>query len=179
MRSLTLTFSLIALLGSIHAGPRTVVADENTVVIEHMEDLARCRPEQLDAVFASGWVAGIPTGRLQGTPLVNPGSRNAVQASRTGRLFWSGKRIEQTGADANNFFFGVPSVRAKVSIQNSLRDGRPAIVLDYSGTSVIYRNVRDEIREVAPGVYLGYVDDTRTPEPATRRWFALESMRGQ
>jgi hypothetical protein len=36
-------------------------------------------------------------------------------------------------------------------------DGRPCIVLDYSRTSFVASMVRDEIRELAPGVYLGVV----------------------
>jgi hypothetical protein len=34
-------------------------------------------------------------------------------------------------------------------------DGEETIVLDYSQTSLAARSVRDEIREVAPGLYLG------------------------
>jgi hypothetical protein len=36
-------------------------------------------------------------------------------------------------------------------------DGREAIVLDYSVSSLPFRAIRDEIREVAPGLYLGVV----------------------
>ena len=154
-----------------------VRADENTVVVNTMQDLARCQPAQLEALFASGSVSGIPTGRLRGLPLVNPGSPSAETVSQGSRLVWSGKVISADGSRARNYFFGLPSVPAKVSIQPSLRDGRPALVLDYSETSLVYRNVRDEIREVSPGVYLGYVDDIRTAEPASRRWFAFESPR--
>ena len=153
-------------------------ADEsNTVVIQTMHDLARCQPGQLEALFAHGSISGIPTGRLNGLPLVNPGSASSETASRGGRLVWSGKVISADGSRARNFFFGLPSVPAKASIQPSLRDGRPALVLDYTETSLVYRYVRDEIREVSPGVYLGYVDDTRTAEPASRRWFAFEAPR--
>ncbi|HSR41814.1 MAG TPA: hypothetical protein VLL48_06575, partial [Longimicrobiales bacterium] len=33
----------------------------------------------------------------------------------------------------------------------------PAIILDYSKSSLVARKIRDEIREVGPGVYLGQV----------------------
>lgn len=153
------------------------IAAEEQVIIERLEDLARCNPSQLDALFSFGTVSGIPTGRLRGLPLVNPGSRSSVAASQGGRLAWSGKRIDANGLGAINFFFGIPSVRANTRIEPSLRDGRPAIVLDYSQSSFVYRNVRDEIREISPGIFLGYVDDTRTSEPTARRWFGLESAR--
>jgi hypothetical protein len=43
-------------------------------------------------------------------------------------------------------------------------DNQPAIILDYSKTSLVARSVRDEIREVGPGTYLGivYIGHTKT-----------------
>ena len=48
-------------------------------------------------------------------------------------------------------------MRAKVYKEASWFDGVETIVLDYSKTSFFARHVRDEIREVAPGLYLGLV----------------------
>ena len=48
-------------------------------------------------------------------------------------------------------------MRAKVYKEASWFDGKETIVLDYSKTSFVARKVRDEIREVAPGLYLGLV----------------------
>ena len=48
-------------------------------------------------------------------------------------------------------------MRAKVYKEASWFDGEETIVLDYSKTSFVARQVRDEIREVAPGLYLGLV----------------------
>ena len=53
--------------------------------------------------------------------------------------------------------FGVRAVRAKVYIGDSWLDGNKAIIFDYSKTSFIAQGIRDEIREVEPGVYLGKV----------------------
>jgi hypothetical protein len=53
--------------------------------------------------------------------------------------------------------FGVRAIRAKVYRDSSWTDGHDCIVLDYSKTSLVARWIRDEIREVAPGVYLGQV----------------------
>jgi hypothetical protein len=36
-------------------------------------------------------------------------------------------------------------------------DGKETIIIDYSTTSFVAKKVRDEIREVEPGVYLGKV----------------------
>jgi hypothetical protein len=74
-------------------------------------------------------------------------------------LGWRGKVIEPDGAGLKNRVgpLGVPAVRALVRPGESLVDGAPCVVLDYSTTSVVARNVRDEIRLVAPHLYLGVV----------------------
>ena len=53
--------------------------------------------------------------------------------------------------------FSLTFIVAKVYRGNSWMDGRPTIVIDYSKTSFFARLIRDEIREVEPGVYLGKV----------------------
>ena len=68
-------------------------------------------------------------------------------------------------------------VRGVFQIAPSVRDGRPAIILDYTGTSLLYRNARDEIREISPGLFLGFVIDIRDPSAKARRWFAFEPAR--
>ena len=59
---------------------------------------------------------------------------------------------------------GFKLVRAKVYKDASWFDGEETIVLDYSKTSS-WPPVRDEIREVAPGVYLGLVFWERRRSP--------------
>jgi hypothetical protein len=51
--------------------------------------------------------------------------------------------------------FGIAAIAARVYKGESFLDGEECIVLDYSRTSSSARWVRDEIREVGPGVYLG------------------------
>jgi hypothetical protein len=46
---------------------------------------------------------------------------------------------------------------AKVYRGPSWLDGKQAIVIDYSKTSFVAARIRDEIREVEPGLYLGKV----------------------
>jgi hypothetical protein len=52
---------------------------------------------------------------------------------------------------------GLKAIIAKVYKAASWFDGKESIVLDYSQTSLIAEWVRDEIRQVGPGVYLGIV----------------------
>ena len=53
--------------------------------------------------------------------------------------------------------FSIRAIKAEVYRDKSWLDGRDVIVLDYSRTSLLARKIRDEIREVAPGLYLGKV----------------------
>src|SRR2546421_327244 len=54
-------------------------------------------------------------------------------------------------------------------------DGRPALILDYADTSLVYKKYRDEIREVAPGLYLGLMYKRRCPQPKFKMYFALQA----
>jgi len=51
----------------------------------------------------------------------------------------------------------VHAIAADVYTGRSWFDGADCIVLDYSKRSLLARFVRDEIRRVAPGLYLGLV----------------------
>ena len=53
-------------------------------------------------------------------------------------------------------------------------DGRPSLILDYQGTSLVYGRYRDEIRQVAPGLYLGAMFARAEPRPTFARYFAFE-----
>ena len=52
---------------------------------------------------------------------------------------------------------GIHAVQAKVYKEASWFDGQECIVLDYSHTSLIAHWIRDEMRLVAPNLYLGIV----------------------
>ena len=75
------------------------------------------------------------------------------------RIVPIGKVFRRAKGDLKNKIlpFGIKAVRAKVYKDPSWFDGKETIVLDYSKTSLLARRVRDEIREVSPGVYLGLV----------------------
>jgi hypothetical protein len=58
--------------------------------------------------------------------------------------------------------FGLKAVIARIRQENSWLDGKPCIVLDFSETSTVAQWVRDEIRMIGPGPYLGKVYWSRT-----------------
>jgi hypothetical protein len=90
-------------------------------------------------------------------------------------VIWQGKVFEPCQGTAVNRFFCVSVIRGQVYSGCSWHDGGPALILDYQNTSLVYKNYRDEIRQVAPGLYLGLMYDRTTCPPKTVMYFALES----
>ena len=120
--------------------------------------------EELDAVYRSVTAGTIPEGDTRGTAIV-AGSFFARWYARFARLFaWQGKVFDLFAADGQSGIlinkvtpFSLTFIVAKVYRDASWLDGRETIVIDYSRTSFFARRIRDEIREVEPGVYLGKV----------------------
>ena len=135
--------------------------------------LVRMSGPELDALYRQGAAVGIPAGRVRGTALLAPGTRrNRAMAAGT-RLVWQGKVFDPAEPLAVNRFFGLPLIRAQVMQDRSWFDGSPSLVLDYSRTSRVYAQYRDEIRQVAPGLFLGLMY-ARTAPPTLRMYFVLE-----
>ena len=130
----------------------------------------------VDALYRQGTSVGMPPGRVRGTALLAPGTRRNAALARGTRLVWQGKVFEPAEAFAVNRFFGLPMIRAQVFQDQSWLDGAPALVLDYSRTSRVYAQYRDEIRQIAPGLFLGLMYARTTPQPTLRMYFALESQ---
>jgi len=133
-------------------------------------------PCELEQLYAQGCLAPIPPGKIRGQALLNPGTKLAVPASRASRLVWQGKIFNTDGCTAVNRFFGLRAIKANVYTAESWRDGRPALILDYSQTSLLYAPYRDEIRQIAPGLYLGLMFDRTVCPPKLKMYFALECV---
>jgi hypothetical protein len=115
---------------------------------------------ELGRLFGSGRVGAIPDGRGRGTVLLGTGGIAARLAAYLGyALAWRGKVVNSRTARLKNILtpLAIQAIEAEIYQQDSWYDGEPCIVLDYSKTSVVAHYVRDEIREIAPGVFLGLV----------------------
>jgi hypothetical protein len=144
----------------------------SAITIDQMVQMSR--PE-LDGLYRSAGAGPAPAGAVRGTALF-PDASLALTRSRLARAVWQGKVFHPDGSGAVNRFFGVRMIRAEVYPGSSWMDGGPALILDYSRTSRIYGRYRDEIRQVAPGLYLGAMYDRTTPTPTFTRYFALQSQ---
>lgn len=120
--------------------------------------------EELDEVYRKSDSGTLPTGDTRGTAIVT-GSWFSKSIAAVARLFaWQGKVFDiyasegDAGVLINKItLFSLTFVVAKVYRGKSWLDGKETIVIDYSTTSFFAKRIRDEIREVEPGVYLGKV----------------------
>jgi hypothetical protein len=131
-----------------------------------VNDLLGMSQDQLDETFRGGSSESIPHGDAEGTVLVATDTRllAAKGLDRLIALFarqvaWSGKIVDARKGELVNKItpLEIPAIKAKVYKAPSWFDGEEAIILDYSKSSFVAKKIRDEIREVAPGLYLGQV----------------------
>lgn len=131
--------------------------------IERLMDMSQ---QELDDLFSSVPAGEIPDGEAEGTAIVAPGTRfTPIIAKFINGFAWQGKVFDGTKGVLRNKIlpFGLNAIIAKVYKDKSWLDGKECIVLDYSDTSLVAQWIRDEIRAIAPGMYLGkvYWDDNR------------------
>ncbi len=119
--------------------------------------------EQLDEIYKNATAGKVPTTEMRGTAIV-AGSQFSQLYARLARLLaWQGKVFDifappDCGVLINKITpFSLNFIVAKVYRGASWMDGKETIIIDYSKTSFFAKKIRDEIREVEPGIYLGKV----------------------
>jgi hypothetical protein len=115
---------------------------------------------ELDQLFTASPPGEIPDGEAKGTAIIAPGTSFSDEIAAFINLFaWQGKTFDATRGRLTNRIlpFGFNAIIAKVYKAPSWLDGKECIVLDYSETSLVAHWIRDEIRQIAPGLYLGKV----------------------
>lgn len=116
--------------------------------------------EQLDDLFKASPAGDIPNGEAQGTAIIAPGTKYSEPIAKIINHFgWQGKVFDAEKGFLKNkiLMFGLEAIVAKVYKGDSWLDGKECIVLDYSDTSLVAHWIRDEIRLIGPGFYLGKV----------------------
>ena len=123
--------------------------------------------KDLDALFSSSVAGDIPNGEAAGTAIIAPGTTYTSEIASLVNIFvWQGKSFDAAHGTLRNriLAFGLNAIVAEVYKSTSLFDNRECIVLDYSKTSLLAEHIRDEIRQIGTGMYLGivYWDQTKT-----------------
>jgi len=116
--------------------------------------------KELDDLFTASPAGDIPNGPAKGTAIIAPGTHYSQPIAEVINLFgWQGKVFDgQKGLLKNSVsLFHVHAIVAKVYKGPSWLDNKECVVLDYSDTSIVAHYIRDEIRLIAPNVYLGKV----------------------
>ena len=115
---------------------------------------------ELDALFSAHEAGPIPDGEADGTAIIAPGTVFSPEIAEVINIFaWKGKVFNSPSGFLYNriLSLGLNAIVARVYKGPSWLDGKECIVLDYSETSLVASHVRDEIRLVEPGFYLGLV----------------------
>jgi hypothetical protein len=123
---------------------------------------------ELQVMFAQADAGDIPIGSGSGQALMATGTFAGRPLLALVRLLaWKGKVFDPDTHTLRNRItpFGLKAITADVYVDASRLDGRPCIVLDYSKTSRVAGFVRDEIRQIGPGLYIGlvYVGSRQAP----------------
>jgi hypothetical protein len=123
--------------------------------------------KELDDLFTNSPAGDIPNGEAQGAAIIAPGTTFSPEIASLINIFgWQGKTFDAAHGTLRNriLAFGLNAIVAQVYKTQSWFDGKECIVLDYSQTSMVAQHIRDEIRQIGPGMYLGvvYWDKTRT-----------------
>ena len=120
--------------------------------------------EELDEIYSNAKPGDIPSGDTHGTAILAGSIFSKWVAFFVGLYAWQGKVFDlfcprgDAGLLVNKITpFSLTFIVAKVYRDDSWLDGKDTIVIDYSCTSFFAKLIRDEIREIEPGVYLGKV----------------------
>jgi hypothetical protein len=149
-----------AVLASLALAPKAIANDDvvllpqGPLAPQTMDQLVRMSANDLTALYLASPVAAPPQGFAPGKAIKNPGSRRTVFNSRVTGVAWQGKIFRDDGTMINRMFGCAKLIPAEVYVGPSLLDGQPSLILDYS-KSKLWPDVRDEVREVSPGLYLG------------------------
>lgn len=126
---------------------------------------------ELEAIYRQAEPGRIPCGFMRGHVVFRPDDFLSGVRSKLVNFSWQGKHIH--GDSLINQFRGFRLIRGQVEAGESWLDGRPAHILNYQHTSLLWHDVRDETREVSPGVYVGAMYLRRCPEPYLKVMFVL------
>jgi hypothetical protein len=119
---------------------------------------------ELDEIYKKASPGEIPQGTTRGTAILGGGLMPRLFSKAARAVAWQGKVFDVFSPDCNSGVvvnkilpIGLNLIVAKTYRGESWMDGKDTIIIDYSDTSLFARQIRDEIREVEPGLYLGKV----------------------
>jgi hypothetical protein len=140
-----------------------------------MEQLAALSWCDLEQLYRHAVPGTIPSGYARGRAVYCPCAPLTPMRSKMSQALWHGKYFcPAEGMLINQWCLGAQAVRARLCVGDSWLDGKPSILMDYRGMAHVWKDVRDEIREVAPGLYLGLMYRCKNGQTRMKMFFVLE-----
>jgi len=109
--------------------------------------LKLCTADQLRAFYSAAPAGLMPAGYHEGFVLLGDFYSTLLEA------LWGGKTFNADGSVVNHGGIS-EGLTGKAYFGKSALDGKPSIIVEYPNT--LFALIKDEIRQVAPGVWIGY-----------------------
>jgi hypothetical protein len=151
-----------------------ITGDASADPPQSLQQLQCLSPCDLEQLYTRAELVTLPTGCTRGRVLYLADTRLARFKARAFNLAWKGKCFEPDGQFINRWP-GFTALSSHAEPGASWYDGRPSLVMEYAPGTPLFANLHDEIREVAPGLYLGRLYE-RCPCPRFVGYFALEQL---
>jgi hypothetical protein len=144
-------------------------AQPDCLTLKHLAKLSEC---ELTRLFEQAQSGLIPVGYTRGRVLRMQDAKLPRLQACLASAIWKGKHFEADGSFINQWP-GFTALRSRAELGISSHDGKPCITIEYPPDTPLFGNYRDEIREIAPGLYLARLYE-RCPCPRFRGYFAIQ-----
>lgn len=163
-RSLTLVLVALTTLAVELAS-----AQDSPTTLAQLGRLNECELTQLFEQAAPG---ALPLGDARGKALILTDAKRPRLQVRLANLAWKGKHFDSDGAFINQWP-GFQALTGHTELGVSGHDGKPCLVLQYPPETPLFGNTFDEMRQVAPGLYLARLYE-RCPCVRFRGYIAIQ-----
>jgi hypothetical protein len=170
---------LVLLLGLGLGGAMTCRGQEvcpfQPTCLEDLEGLSGC---ELASLYNNAPVGTPLVGVARGKLVYLTDKRLSKVKLQAANAMWRGKKACEGGYFINRWIGNRDWIDSHYVIGPSWVDGRPAVIMEYPPGTKLFWNMHDELREIAPGLYLGPVFE-RFPCPKFRGFVALQMECGE
>jgi hypothetical protein len=137
-----------------------------------LKQLQQLSTDELEQLFAHADAAPIPVGFSRGQVIVLTGRPLPKVGAWAANLVWKGKHFDEDGRFINQWLC-FRALHSHAVCGPSWYDGRPCLVLEYPPGTPLLGNMRDELREIGPGLYLARAYE-RSPPSRFRGFIGLQ-----
>jgi len=117
-------------------------------------DLHLLSLSQLDDLFRQSTIHAMPYGNMPGEVIAFANVPAPQLVKRVANNHWKGKNIAPDGSFTNQWKHG-QALSSCLTVGPSYLDGQPCIICEYPRWTPLFGPMRDEYREIAPGLFLG------------------------